>query len=74
MRMEKRVVVGIIVAVIIALLLVNSYALLEVEDNGRPEERAHVAFHLEDSKLFNVSCEIADERSFTSSRPSANPW
>ncbi len=59
--MEKRVVVGIIVAVIIALFIVNSYALMEVEDDDVPGPRAHVAFHLDDSKFFNVSCEIADE-------------
>jgi uncharacterized membrane protein (UPF0127 family) len=61
MIMEKRVIVGIIVAVIIALLIVNSYTLLPVEDNGEPEQEAHVTFHLENSKSFNVSCEIADE-------------
>lgn len=59
--MEKRVVVGIIVAIIIALLIVNSYALLEVEDNGEPQEDAHVVFHLNDSTFLNVSCEVADE-------------
>ena len=59
--MEKRTVAGIIVAVIIALLLVNSYTLLQVDDNGEPEPMAHVAFHLEDAEFFNTSCEIADE-------------
>jgi uncharacterized membrane protein (UPF0127 family) len=59
--MEKRVVAGIIVAVVIALLIVNSYTLMEVEDNGEPQEKALVAFHLDNSNLFNVSCEVVDE-------------
>jgi uncharacterized membrane protein (UPF0127 family) len=59
--MEKRIVAGIIAAVLIALLIVNSYALMEVDDPGDSEEKAIVSFHLGDSEFFNVSCEIANE-------------
>ena len=52
--------VAIIVAVIIALLLMNSYSLMQVEEE-KPKPEVRVSFHLQDSNFFNVTCEVADE-------------